>query len=625
MALHLSEFESRWLEPRLRVLKWIAGGVLVLLLVRFWYLQILHGGEWKAIAHHNQIRRIPLLAPRGKVFDRHGRVLLDNRESYNVTLIPADVDEKTISILASCVKSSAEVIRETMKKNQQWSPFFPVAIKEDISIEELALVEERLRGLAGVDIEVKPQRNYPEGPVAVHVLGYLSEITAEELADPGYSDYRMGDVIGRDALERLMEEHLRGRDGFKYKLVDARGREVQPFSGQEKMLSLKGKRPVAGNNIVLTLDLELQKEAEKLFRDRAGAAVMMAVDTGEILAMTSSPSYDPEVFIGRMYQEEWKKLESDPGHPLLNRAIQGQYPPGSVFKLVVAAAGLEQGIITEESRFNCRGYFKFGRKKFRCWRMWGHGNIALEQAIVQSCDVYFYNLGKELGIDRIAETAHKFGLGLPTGIRLLSEKPGLIPTTSWKKKNLKSPWIPGETIPCAIGQGYVLVTPIQAVLIPCIIANGGRLFRPQVVKRIEDLEGKVIEEFLPEEYANNIISEDVRELLARAMTGVVNDKRGTAYWTARSGKLTIAGKTGTAQVVRLETKEDKNKEEIPRELRDHAWFVAFAPAEEPEVAVAVLVEHGGQGSTGAAPLAKSLLERYAELRSQYARVMEYDD
>ncbi len=624
MALHLSESESRWLEPRLRFLKWIAVGVLVLLLGRFWYLQILHGGEWKAIAHHNQIRRIPLLAPRGKVFDRHGRVLLDNRESYNVTIIPADVDEKTLSILASCLKSTTKAIRDTMKRNQQWSPFVPVAIKEDISIEELSLIEERLRSLAGVDIEIKPQRNYPEGPVAAHVLGYLSEITAEELDDPEFSDYRMGDVIGRDALERLMEEHLRGQDGFKYKLVDARGREVQQFSDQEKLLSLKGKPPRAGNNLVLTLDLELQKEAEELFCDKAGAVVMMAVDTGEILAMASSPSYDPKVFIGRMYQEEWKRLESDPSHPLLNRAIQGQYPPGSVFKLVVAAAGLEHGIITPESKFKCRGKFKFGRKTFRCWRKWGHGKIALEQAIVQSCDVYFYNLGKELGINRIAETAHKFGLGLPTGVSLLSEKPGLIPTTFWKERTLKSTWIPGETIPCAIGQGYVLVTPIQAVLIPCIIANRGMLFRPQLVKRIEDIEGNVIQEFFPEEYANNVIPEDVSELLARAMTGVVNDKRGTAYWTARSGKLTIAGKTGTAQIARLEITEGKKEDEIPYELRDHAWFVAFAPAEEPEVAVALIVEHGGHGSRGAAPLAKSLLEKYAELRSQYARVMEYD-
>lgn len=624
MAIDISEFESRLLEPRLRAVKWIAAVVMLLLLGRFWHIQILHGGEWAIIAHHNQIRRIPLLAPRGKVLDRHGVVLLDNRESYNVTVIPEDVDDKTIDILASCLGATPESVRKSIKNKQQWSPFIPVAIKEDISVEELALLEERLRVLAGVDIEIKPQRNYPEGPVASHMLGYLSEITAQELESDNFPGYRMGELIGRDGLERLTEEDLKGQDGFKYKLVDARGREVQPFPGQDRLIGLKDNPPRAGNNIYLTIDFDLQKEAERLLSGKTGAIVMMAVHTGEVLAMASSPAYDPEVFIGRMYKKEWKKLKSDPGHPLLNRAIQGQYPPGSVFKLIVAASGLENGTLTPKSKYRCLGTYRFGKKKFRCWREWGHGVLDLEQAIVQSCDVFFYNAGKELGIDRIAETAHKFGLGLATGIDLLSEKPGLIPTTSWKEEYIKEPWIPGETIPCSIGQGYVLLTPLQGALIPSVIANGGKLYRPQLIKRIEDIEGNAIKDYSPQEYAKDIISEEARSVLSSAMTGAVNQRKGTAYWTARSDKIKIAGKTGTAQVARLEATKAGAGEEISDELKDHAWFVAFAPAEEPEVAIAVLVEHGGHGSTGAAPLAKSLLEKYAELRSRYDLAMQSD-
>jgi penicillin-binding protein 2 len=624
MPLHFSEHESRWIEPRLRLVKIIAAVAFIVIILSFWYLQIIRGGEWNDVARHNQIRRIPLAAPRGKVYDRSGRTLLDNRESYNITVIPADIDERTVSTLSGCLNMSAEKIQDTIKENQQWSPFLPAVIKEDISIQELALVEERLRILAGVDIEVEPHRHYPEGPVAAHVLGYLAEVTKEELADPGFSEYRMGDYIGRDGLERIMEDHLRGQDGYKYKLVDARGREVQPFAGQEKLVTLRGGKPRAGDNIVTTLDLELQREAERLLEDKAGAIVMMGVHTGEILVMASSPSYDPEDFCKRMYDEKWKKMASDPGHPLLNRAIQGQYPPGSVFKLVVAAAGLERDVLEHGTMINCRGYFRMGRKIFHCWRRWGHGRIDLEQAIVQSCDVYFYKAGKELGIDRIAETAHKFGLGLATGIWLLSEKPGLIPTTSWKKSQLGQDWIPGETISCAIGQGYVLVTPLQAVLIPCIIANQGRLLRPRLIKQIEDLNGNIIKEILPEEYSTNVISEDTAKFLENAMVGVVSKRKGTAYWTGRSSKISIAGKTGTAQVAKRETVEGKKLEEIPYELRDHAWFVAFAPAEKPEVALAVVVEHGGNGSTGAAPVARALLEKYAELRTQYARVMEAD-
>ncbi len=624
MALHLSEHESRWIEPRLRLIKIIAAGVFLVVLVSFWYLQILQGGQWKDIAHHNQIRRIPLAAPRGKVMDRNGRIILENRESYNITVTPADVDDKTISILAACLKIEEKEILRIIKGNIQWSPFVPVVIMEDITIEELALIEERLRLLAGVDIETKPRRHYPEGPVASHVLGYLSEVTAAELADPDLSGYRMGELIGRDGIERVMERHLRGRDGYKYKLVDAEGREVQPFAGQEKLLSLKGQVPAAGNRLFLTLDLELQKEAEGLLEEKSGSIVMMDVHTGDILAMASSPSYDPKEFHAGMYKDKWTKLKSDPAHPLLNRAIQGQYPPGSVFKLVVAAAALEHEVFTERTGVFCSGYLRVGRKNFRCWKTWGHGRIGLEQAVVQSCDVYFYTAGKRLGIDRIAETANKFGLGLPTGLSLLSEKPGLIPTSSWKESQLGRPWIHGETISCAIGQGYVLVTPLQAVLIPCIIANGGRLLKPQIVKRVEDLNGNVIREYLPEEYSSSVISEKTAKLLSEAMKGVVNQSKGTAYWTARSQKIKIAGKTGTAQVTMLEKLDHLRGDEIPYELRDHAWFVAFAPADEPEVAVAVLVEHGGQGSKSAAPLAKNLIEKYAELRTRYARLVEQE-
>jgi len=470
--------------------------------------------------------------------------------------------------------------------------------------------ENRLR-LPGLEIEMKPAREYPGGLLGAHLLGYLGEVTEKELDEAKFRDYNPGDYVGKSGIERNLEDYLHGVDGGKQMEVDARGRFLR---------TLNETPPAPGNGVVLTIDKDIQKSAEQAFGDKAGAAVVMEVGTGEILAFVSNPSYDPALFTGKLSHDVWDGYLKDKRHPLENKALKGQYPPGSTFKIITALAGLEAGLIDENTTVTCNGSYHLGNSTFKCWDKHGHGTVNLKKALRESCDVYFYQLAERLGAERIARTAKEFGLGEPMGLGLENEKPGNIPTPDWKEKKYKKKWFRGETLSVGIGQGYVLMTPIQLASMISAVANDGTMYRPHLVKRILDPDGKVLKEFTPELVRKVKAKEESFRLVKEGLLAVVNEPHGTGG-AARLYEVSVAGKTGTSQVVKLRS----SKGDTPYEYRDHALFVAFAPYEKPEVAVAVIVEHGEHGGAAAAPIASRILRAYFEGKGVIKKPVEQTD
>jgi penicillin-binding protein 2 len=369
-----------------------------------------------------------------------------------------------------------------------------------------------------------------------------------------------------------------------------------------------------GSSAVLTLDIRLQKIARRHMGDKVGSVVAMDVKTGEILALLSTPGYDPSFFVGERNSQEWKKLRDNPHNPLFHRAVQGGYPPASVFKLVMAAAAMEENIINAKTSYECSGKFEFADTTFRCWKNYGHGELELKQAIAQSCDVYFYKLGEKLGIDNISLWARKFGMGSRVNIGLPEEKNGLVPDRQWKRKRFDEIWYPGETISISIGQGYLNVTPLQAVLIGAAIANSGNIMQPRLIHHFEDFQQNKLSRFRPRVMRKDLLDKSTTRILQRSMELVVEDKKGTARNYVQSDFIRIAGKTGTAEVSKKYQGEDI--EDIPYKYRDHAWFLAYAPADDPEIVLVVLVEHGGPGSSTAGPIARRILEDYFSLQAR---------
>jgi penicillin-binding protein 2 len=414
----------------------------------------------------------------------------------------------------------------------------------------------------------------------------------------------MGAMIGKYGVEYQWETYLRGVDGGRQIEVDALGREIK---------ELRSVEPFPGNNLTLTIDFDLQKVAEEAFQEKTGALIAMDPRNGRILAMVSKPSFDPDTFARSISLEDWKSLTENPLSPLQNKGIQGQYPPGSVFKIITAIAGLETGAITPNTQFTCRGIYPYGNRDFRCWREEGHGTINLHRAIVESCDIFFYQVGLKVGVDAIAHYAEEFGLGNPTGIALPHEKSGIVPSTSWKKERLGVPWYSGETLSLAVGQGYINATPLQLLMLISAIANGGRLYLPHVTEKVEDVYGNVIKEWPVSEMRKVDVSEKTLEIIQQALMGAVNDPHGTG-WACVLKQAKVAGKTGTAQVIKIPQNFKKgDMDRLPWKYRDHAWFVAYAPFEDPIIAVVVLVEHGGYGGAAAAPIAKRVIEKYLAL------------
>ena len=605
MRINPSPEETPGLRRRFIISSVIVAGVFCVLALRLWFLQILGTDHYRDLSERNRIRYVAIQAPRGAVFDRHGTLLVDNRPAFTVSALRQEVDDRRQLFfnLATLLDIEEAQLEERWQRGQGLPRYRPLPLLEDVGRQAVEMVQENSIDLPGILVEVKPFRSYPFGDMAAHLFGYLGEVTEDDLKQPEFSDYRSGTMVGKTALERVYENRLQGAAGQKRIEVNVRGRELRQVTTRD---------PLPGHQIYLTIDTVLQKAAEEALADGAGSVVALDVNSGEVLALVSRPTFDPAWFARGITSEEWRALTDNPQHPMTNKALRGQYPPGSTFKMAVALAALEAGTATPSTKVQCTGSIKLSRSyEFRCWKKEGHGSVDLHKAIKESCDVWFYKVGLDTGIDSIASAAKRLGLGEQTGFPFGSERAGLIPTRAWKKSRFGTSWYDGETVISAIGQGFVLTTPIQLATMAAALANGGTVWKPQVVQKIIDLEGKTEWVLKPEKLSETIWPAKHLTPVRKAMESVVNDVGGTA-WRSRLDKVRFAGKTGTSQVIRrkADDEEEVEEDEVPYQYRDHALFVSFAPVENPQIAVAVVVEHGGHGSSAAAPIAKAMYAAY---------------
>ena len=585
-------------KQRIMSLSFVVGVVFLILLVRLWHLQILSADDYHAMSENNRLRFVPVAASRGAILDRTGRVLVSNRPSFSLAVIPQEVKDKEalLTLLSGLLGLDRADMAERWEKSKGRAKYYPIVLASNITRDHVEIVEENHLRLPGVEIEMKPVREYSSKQLAAHLLGYIGEISEKELDVTGFEEYNPGDYIGKNGIERALEKELHGGDGGRQLEVDARGRVLRTISESS---------PTVGNSVVLTIDATVQKQAELAFGSQAGAAVAMDVSSGEILAFVSNPGFDPALFSGKMPADVWKSYLDDKRHPLENKALSGQYPPGSTFKVVTALAGLQDNRINESTSFNCSGSYDLGTSTFKCWNKKGHGSTNLRKSLRESCDVFYYNLADKLGVDKIATVAKAFKLGAPLGVELLNERSGLIPTSEWKLKRFGKKWFHGETLSVAIGQGAVLLTPIQLASMIATVANEGTIYRPHVVKRIVDADGKTLRESKNEIIGTAVYPKESYRLVKQGLLAVVNEPGGTGAM-ARLPDVKVAGKTGTSQVVKLRD----SKYGTPYQYKDHALFVAFAPFDKPEIAVAVVIEHGEHGGAAAAPSAGRILRAY---------------
>jgi penicillin-binding protein 2 len=581
---------------------------LLLLSVRLWYLQVVKGTYYRALSEQNRVRTVDLKPARGLIFDRHGELLANNVPSFNLYLTMEDIRDRE-SLAVSLENLIGLPRAETMKRLVlQAKSYVPILLKAGLTLQEAALVEGHRLDLPGMRIQAESQRNYLHASLGGHLLGYVGEVSPEQQDEPAFADLSQGSIVGKAGVEKTYDRVIRGTAGEKTTEVDARGNERKTVAVVEQ---------TPGDDLYLSLDLRMQQLAESLLGEEAGAVVALDPTNGDVLVLASRPAFDPNTLSRGLTPATWEQIVSDQRHPLTNRALQGQYPPGSTFKIIVAAAALESDKWSSDTKVRCTGAFPFsGSHVFKDWKKGGHGVMDMEQAIVNSCDVYFYNVGHRLGIDAIAEAARWFGLGQPTGVELPSERVGVVPSTEWKQRVRKEQWYPGETISAAIGQGYVTVTPLQMAVATAAVANGGILYKPRVVRAVRERATSRLREVPPQDRGTVPLQDRTFTLLHESLHGVVTHGTGGR---ARSKIVEIAGKTGTAQTVGVRSMQTStNGEGVPKQFRDHAWFVAYAPADDPKIAVAVIVENTGHGGTFAAPIAKALIE-------EYLKVSETDD
>ena len=579
--------------------------VFVTLFSRLIVLQFFQGERYTYLSENNRIRLKRVPGSRGMIVDRQGQLLVDSRPSFDLFFVPEDSDqpEDTLRLLAKHLKWDENELLKTYHDNKSRAAFDEITLGRDVEWATIVAVETYQLDLPGVTLRARPRRNYTDGPAAAHVLGYLGEVNQKQLQTLKAQGYGSGDEIGHYGLERRWEEILRGQNGGQQVEVDALGRRVRVLHEVHN---------VPGYTMHLTLDRQLQQTAFEALSGKEGTIVAIDVRSGAILALASTPAFDPNVFARGIKGPEWNALVKDKLRPLNNRATQGQFPPGSTFKIIMFIAGLEEGVINPETAIFDPGFFPFGNRNFRDWKEGGHGMVNLHKSMVVSCDTYYYQLGPKLGIDRIAKWARAFGLGEKTGIALDDERDGIIPDTEWKMKRFRQPWYPGETVSVAIGQGYVTVTPLQLANMMAAVANGGKLFRPRIVSKVESVDGATVRNYGPELIRTIELKPDT---LARVHSALADVVKGGTGGRARSPLIEVAGKTGTAQVIEMKGAYLKS-EQLSYFNRDHAWFVSYAPAQQPEIAVAVLVQHGGHGGDAAAPMAKKVFGKYVEIQKQ---------
>ncbi|HIO69308.1 MAG TPA: penicillin-binding protein 2 [Nitrospirales bacterium] len=586
----------RRIQRRLIVLRLSVVVVLAILLIRVWYIQIVKGEEYAVLSEQNRVRMVYLKPPRGLIYDRHHNLLANNIPSFNLYVVLSDVDDRQRlrEDLSELIGVSVDDVRVAMEKHH--TPRLPLKLKEGLTLKEAAAIESSLAQLPGVVIQAETERSYPQGTVAAHIIGYVGEVSAKGLKEEQFQNLVPGSAVGKYGVELEYDRIVRGRVGQKTIEVDARGHEQRAIQIQE---------PIPGDDLYLTIDLPLQRLAEDLLGDSAGVVVALDPRNGDVLVLASHPTFDPNTLARGLTVSQWNQIRHDPKKPMTNRATQGQYPPGSVFKLVVAAAGLESGSISRSTPVDCRGQFTIGDRVFKDWKKGGHGLVTLHEGLVHSCDIYFYTLGQQLGIDQIAHYAVQLGLGHRTGIDLPAENSGIVPSREWKERALGKPWYPGETISVAIGQGFVTVTPLQMASLIGTIANNGVQYQPRVVRQLKKRQDGTLVDIAPSRSETVQLQQETLTALHEALRDVVVSGTGRR---AQSQGIAISGKTGTAQVVSLDNVE--SEDDVPHALRDHAWFVAYAPSDDPKIAVSVIVEHMGHGGAIAAPIARAIIDEY---------------
>ncbi|MCB0335251.1 MAG: penicillin-binding protein 2 [Bdellovibrionales bacterium] len=611
----VASFDRLTINTAIRVrISLIFFGIFFLLLVlRLWYLQIVYGDYFRNRSENNRLRTIYIPAPRGLIVDRQGEVLVQNRPAFHVTFVREDSPdpEETLRRLADILEVTVEDLMASGNRMGQRRRFQPRVLARDISRKMLAKVLARKFELPGVSVDVVPTREYVYGDSASHVVGYIREISANQLETSKYSGYRMGDLIGQYGVERQHEYLLRGKRGVERVIVNARGTRIgKSFFETEH----------AGHEVTLTLDHRLQKIADDYMAGKKGAVVMMDARSGELLVLGSYPSFDPNIFSNELTSKEWSELSGNPDKPLTDRATQGLYPPGSVFKIVTASGALTEGITSPAETVFCGGTFRVGNSRpFHCHNHGGHGRVDMKEAFKKSCNVYFYTLGQRLGIDRLYQYASAFGLGSATGLAISEEPTGLVPSQEWKRTHFSKPedqrWYPGETPSVSIGQGATMVTPLQIARLVAVVANGGRLVKPHIVQGISSFDGLYKDtKFVVDDSIPSGIPPWVLEKVRSFMHAVVNEEGGTGRRAQLDTEgLFSAGKTGTAQRRSVAAHQLKSEAQNNESL---AWFAGFAPTTAPEVVVAIIIEGGGHGGVTAAPLAKTLWDTYFELSNK---------
>lgn len=621
MAFLGQEEQLRELQDRFKYIYTIIFIGLAIMTARLVYLQLLQGDKMRQYSEENRIKRVRIPAPRGMIFDRNRSLLVDNRPSFDLEITPQYLREsgrqnEVIDKLGTLIEMSGDEIREKLRRASGQPRFMPVKIKTDLNRDEVAKIETWRIDMPGVSVEMEIERANLFGEVGSHLFGYIGRINATELASlqRAGKNYKLGDSMGKFGIEQQLEEVLRGIDGEDLVEVDALGRRFHDEKRRGRVLAnQEGSPSIPGKNLVLTIDQDLQDAGNRAFKEHHGALVAINPKTGEILAMLSRPSFNPRDFSRGFTPELWNFLAHSESKPLWDRTIQDHHSPGSVFKIVTAVAGLEEGAIDEKTRFHCGGALRVGNRLFHCHKKGGHGEVNVVGAITQSCDVFFYRLAQKLGtVDKIAEWAFHLGLGKRTGIPLAREAPGLIPTEAWKKQRTGEEWLEGESLNVAIGQGAVLTTVLQLANMTAAIGNGGTLYKPYFIKTLENPDGEIIRQTEPTVVDGFRLKPKTMELIERGLWGVINHPTGTAYWQRIPG-IEYSGKTGTVQLIRLTADKIYQKcSEMKFSQRHNGVFVGFAPPKNPVIAVAVLAEHGCSGSGAAAPVAREVIKTYLE-------------
>ncbi len=616
------EDEVREYRGRVKAFYYIVFFALCLIGSRLFYLQIMKGEDLRKYSDGNRLKKERLFASRGIIYDRNGKIIVDNRASFDVVLLSQyyTASPQANSKLAKALDIDLEDLEKRISKISRMPSFYPILLKADVSKDVIAAVEMgAIDGdFKGVDIEANVQRRYPMKEISAQLLGYIGEVDTKDIAADPRKQLQPGDYIGKMGIERYYDNYLRGSNGVGYVEVDATGRRKKS-EGAEKLLGFVTQdEPVTGKDIYLTLDVNLEKAAADAMKSRNYNGSVVALDprTGEILAMVNYPSYDPQYISGREVNAKvWNQLRDDPDRPLRNRAIQDHYPPGSTFKLFLAMGVLGEKKATAHTSVNCTGQLRFGKRTFACWKR--HGTVDLIHAIKESCDVFFYEQGLSLGIDEIAKYARMFGLGSRTGLNLAGEQKGLIPDSKWKEQRYHEAWQPGETLSVAIGQGAVDVTPIQLVDAYAAIGNEGFLWRPFIVKKIEGKNGSTMEETKPQLTRKIELPPEVFQTVKEGLFKVVNEPGGTAT-SGHSTKTIISGKTGTAQVKTFTDMKHVNCAQLDLKDRHHAWFVGYAPRDNPQIAVAAIAEHACHG-TAASHVVKDVIDAFMDEQNALAQ------